>query len=77
MEYYPIYAQETLETDIPLSCNILKFYVDPNSEYVDIFSNKLEYRENEIIQNINRTDCSIYDLTAFNLLHNKFSLDLL
>jgi hypothetical protein len=76
LEYYPIYAQETIETNIPLSCNILKFYVDPNTEYVDMYQNNLYWRENEIIQIINRPDSSIYDLTAFNLLHNKFSLEL-
>ena len=46
MEYYPIYAQETIETDNPLSCNTLKFYLDPNTEYVDIIHRKLEYWEN-------------------------------
>ena len=74
MEYYPLNAEGiTVEND-PLACTILKYYLDTLTEYNSIGFNYLRDRENKMIQNINRGDSSIYDMTAFNVLHSNFSL---
>jgi hypothetical protein len=73
LEYYPLNAEgTTVENDL-LACTLLKFYLDTLTEYKGNGKN-LRNQENQMIQNIDRADTSIIDVTAFNVLHNNFSL---
>ena len=73
LEYYPLNAEgTTVENDL-LACTLLKFYLDSLTEFKEIRC-YLADRENKMIQNIDRADTSIIDVTALNVLHNNFSL---
>jgi len=76
LRYYPLNAEGKCEENDLLSSTLLKFQIGRLTEYQDIggIGNALRPLIGEIIQNINRAGCSIYDVTAFNVLYNNFSL---
>ncbi len=73
LEYYSFNKEGiTVENDL-VACTLLKFYFDSLTEYNDINTYYLR-EENKMIQNLERADTSIIDVTPFNVLHNNFSL---
>lgn len=73
--YHPMNSEGIVDLNNALSCSLLKYHLDPYTEYEDISDkNKLIDRENNIINYIKAVDSSIIELTGFNVLHNSFFL---